>query len=111
MTWELLLSASVKLVLERFEIKEGILLIDDTGKKRSKVTKRIPYVHYFKDKEGTGTIRGQEVVLLVLVTASVTMPVGYEFYQPDPAYTQWAKEDKRLKKRRFMYSKPFVNKF
>ena len=30
MTWELLLSASVKLVLECFEIKEGVLLIDET---------------------------------------------------------------------------------
>ena len=100
MTWELLLSSSVNLVLKSFTLKEGILLIDDTGKKRSKVTKRIPYVHHFKDKESTGTIRGQEIVLLVLVTASVTIPVGYEFYQPDPAYTQWAKEDKHLKKRK-----------
>lgn len=98
MTWDLLLSSSVNLVLESFAIKEAVLLIDDTGKKRSKVTTRIPYVHYFKDKEGTGTIKGQEIVLIVLVTASVTIPVGYEFYQPDPAYTKWAKEDKRLKK-------------
>ena len=99
MMWELLLSASVNLILEKFEIKRGILLIDDTGKKRSKVTKRIPYVHYFKDKEGTGTNRCQEIILLVLVTASITIPVCYEFYQPDPTYTKWAKEYKHLKKR------------
>jgi len=100
MTWELLLSSSVKLVLKKFAITEGLLLIDDTGKKRSKVTKRLPYIHYFKSKEGTGTIRGQEVVLLVLVTAKFTIPVGYEFYQPDPAYTKWAKQEKRLKKQK-----------
>lgn len=99
MTWELLLSASVNLILTGFEIKEGLLLIDDTGKKRSKATKPIPYRHSFKDKQGTGTIKGQEIVLFVRVTAVVTIPVGYEFYQPDPAYTNWAKEDKRLKKR------------
>ena len=29
----------------------------------------------------------------------ITIPVGYAFYQPDPAYTAWAKEEKRLKKR------------
>lgn len=98
MTWGLLLSVSVNLVLENFGIQEGILLIDDTGKKRSKVTKQIPYVHYFKNKEGTGTIRGQEVVLLVLVTPLVTIPVAFEFYQPDPTYTQWARQNKRLKK-------------
>ena len=105
MTWGLLLSASVNLILENFDIKEGLLLIDDTGKKRSKVTKRIPYVHHFKNKEGTGTIIGQEIVLLVLVTTSVTIPVGYEFYQPDPAYTQWSRQDKRLKKRGVSASK------
>lgn len=100
MTWELLLSSSVKLVLKKFALTEGLILIDDTGKKRSKVTKRLPYIHYFKNKEGTGTIRGQEVVLLVLVTAKFTIPVGYEFYQPDPAYTQWASLEKRLKKQK-----------
>ena len=100
MTWELLLSSSVKLVLKKFAITEGLLLIDDTCKKRSKVTKRLPYIHYFKNKEGTGTIRGQEIVLLVLVTASFTIPVGYEFYQPDPVYTQWAKQEKLLKKQK-----------
>jgi hypothetical protein len=41
------------------------LVLDDTGKKRSKVTQRIPYVHYFKDKQGTGTVRRQEILFLV----------------------------------------------
>lgn len=99
MTWGLLLSISVNLVLESFGTQEGILVIDDTGKKRSKVTKQIPYVHYFKNKEGTGSIRGQEVVFLVLVTPLVTIPVNFKFYQPDPAYTKWNKQNKRLKKR------------
>jgi hypothetical protein len=52
-------------------------------------------VHYFKDKQGTGTIRGQEIVFLVLVTPVVTIPVGYEFYQPDPAYTAWSRASRR----------------
>ena len=98
MTWGLLVSISVDLVLESFFVWGGVLVLDDTGKKRSKVTKRIPYVHWFKDKEGTGSIRGQEVVFLVLVTPQVTIPVGFEFYQPDPAYTEWARREKRLKK-------------
>ena len=67
MEWGLLLSFSVRLLLESFGTWEGVLVLDDTGKRRSKVTKRIPYVHYFKDKQGTGTMRGQEVVFLVLV--------------------------------------------
>ena len=98
MTWNLLISISIRIVLDSFGSYEGILVIDDSGKKRSKVTTQIPYVHYYKDKEGTGTIKGQETVFLVLVTPLITILVGYEFYEPDPAYTKWAKEDKRLKK-------------
>jgi len=86
------------MVLEKFGTKEGVLVIDDTGKKRSKVTKQIPYVHYFKDKDGTGTIKGQEIVWLVLVTPLATIPVAFEFDQPDPVYTEWNKSEKRLKK-------------
>ena len=87
MTWELLLSSSVKLILEKWALTEGLLLLDDTGKKRSKVTSLFPYRHYFQSKEGTGTGRGQEVVFLVRVTASFPIRVGYAFYQPEPAYT------------------------
>ncbi len=98
LSWGLFVSMSVNLVLESFSAWEGVLVIDDTGKRRSKVTKRIPYVHYFKDKVGTGTIRGQEVVFLVLITPLVTIPVGFEFYRPDPAYSEWARQEKRLKR-------------
>ena len=99
MNWELLLTISTRIVLESFGTYEGIVVIDDSGKKRSKVTKRIPFVHYYKDKEGTGCVRGQETIFLVLVTPLITIPVGYAFYQPDPEYTAWAKEERRLKKR------------
>lgn len=96
--WDLLLAMSVRVVLESFATWEGVVVVDDTGKKRAKVTKRIPYVHYFKNKAGTGSIRGQEIVFLVLVTPCVTIPVAFAFYQPDPAYSEWAKQDKRLKR-------------
>lgn len=76
MAWGVLLSCSVRLVLESFGTWEGVLVLDDTGKRRAKVTRRIPYVHYFKDKQGTGTMRGQEVVFLVLVTTVVTLSGG-----------------------------------
>ncbi|WP_221897045.1 hypothetical protein [Bathymodiolus japonicus methanotrophic gill symbiont] len=35
---------------------------------------------------------------MLLVTSSITVPVGFFFYMPDPALKQWDKEDKRLKK-------------
>jgi hypothetical protein len=43
-------------------------------------------------------VNEQTVVLLLLVTQSVTIPVGFAFYMPDPALTAWTKENKRLKK-------------
>lgn len=55
--WELLLAMSVKVILRRFGITKGILVIDDTGKKRSKNTVKISFVHKFKDKDG-GFIMG-----------------------------------------------------
>ncbi len=58
MSWGVLLSVSVDLGWGSIGSREGVLALDDTGKKRSKVTRRIPYVHYFKNKEGSGTIRG-----------------------------------------------------
>jgi hypothetical protein len=36
-------------------------------------------------------------VLLLLVTAKVSLPVGFRFYQPDPAVAAWKKTDDALK--------------
>lgn len=105
MAWDLMISVSIDIILESFGVFEGVIVIDDTGKKRSKGTKCIPYIHYYKDKEGTGTVKGQETVLIALVTPLITIPVGYEFYQPDPLYTAWHKEDEKLRKQGVCKSK------
>jgi hypothetical protein len=36
---------------------------------------------------------------LLLVTDSITFPVGFKFYMPDPAQTAWKKEDEKLRKK------------
>lgn len=96
--WSYLLLASVTLVLERHGITEGVLVLDESDRARSKRTQRIHGVHKQKHKASGGYVNGQTVVLLLLVTPTVTFPVGFNFYQPDPTLTAWAKEDKRLKK-------------
>ena len=96
--WAYLLLASVTLVLERHGITEGVLVLDESDRARSKRTKRIHKVHKQKHKASGGYVNGQTVVLLLLVTQSVTVPVGFAFYMPDPALTVWTQEDKRLKK-------------
>ncbi len=95
--WELLLQASIKHVLATHGITFGTLVIDDSGKKRTKKTTRIPGAHKVKDKATGGYYNGQEVVFLVLVTDTVTIPVCFRFYQPDPAMTAWRKRNKDLK--------------
>ena len=36
---------------------------------------------------------------MVLVTDIATFPVDFRFYTPDPALTQWRKEDKHLRQK------------
>ena len=96
--WDHLLLASVTLVLERYGITDGVLVLDESDRARSKRTKRIHKVHKQKHKVSGGYVNGQTVVLLLLVTQSVTFPVGFAFYMPDPMLTAWTKEDERLKK-------------
>ena len=96
--WERLLQLSVQVILHRYGLTQGSLELDDTDKKRSKVTQKIAYVHKLKDKASGGYIQGQCLVFLVLVTPQITFPVGFAFYMPDPAWSAWNKEDKRLKK-------------
>ncbi len=97
--WNMLLRASAGVLLSHYGIREGMLGIDDTDKKRSKSTKRIAYVHKIKDKPSGGYIMGQSLVFLVLITPKITVPVGVAFYVPDPELSAWRKEDKRLRKK------------
>ena len=96
--WELLLVMSVRVIFDRYGIKEGTLIEDDTDKRRSKSTTKIGYLHKLKDKATGGFLMGQCIVFLVLVTQKITIPVGFKFYMPDPAMTEWNKKNKALKK-------------
>lgn len=96
--WNLLLCMSIKVILCRFGIKEGVLVIDDSDKKRSKNTEKIDKVYKLKDKISGGFIMGQCIVFLVLVTPLISIPVGFAFYMPDPKRTAWYKLTKKLKK-------------
>jgi hypothetical protein len=98
--WEIVLEMSVRVVLMKFGITEGILDIDDTDKRRCKITRRIFKAHKVKDKKSGGYMNGQEIIFLFLVTPVVSIPVGFEFYMPDPALTAWRKQDEELKKKK-----------
>ena len=95
--WDFLLLVSVLLILEKYKFTEGVLNVDESDRMRSKRTTRIHNVYKQKHKASGGYVNGQTVVLLLLVTESITFPVGFAFYRPDPAQTEWTKEEKRLK--------------
>ena len=97
--WEWMLQVSVGVILQSYGIEEGILVLDDTDRPRSKCTTQIYQVHAFKDKASGGTRKGQCLVVLILVTPAVTFPVGVEFSMPDPAITAWTKQERTLKRR------------
>lgn len=97
--WEYLLQMSVRVMLGKYGITQGSVVVDDSDKQRCKVTTRIFKAHKLYDKKSGGYINGQSIVLLLLVTSRVTIPVGFAFYMPDPALTAWNKEDKQYKKR------------
>jgi hypothetical protein len=98
--WEMLLEVSVRTVLRKFGITEGVLVIDDTDKRRCKITKRIFKAHKVKDKKSGGYMNGQVIVFLFLVTPVVSIPVGFAFYMPDPALTAWRKQDEELREKK-----------
>ena len=96
--WNKLLIFSIRVILKKYGITEGVLVLDDSHIGRSKNTKKLHGLQKLKDKATGGYLNGQSLMLLLLVTDKVTIPVGFEFYQPDPACLEWKKEDRRLRK-------------
>jgi DDE superfamily endonuclease len=97
--WEMMLQVSIAIVLKQYGISEGTLVTDDSDHERSKKTPRLFKTHKIRGKGSGGYINGQNIVLLILVADKVSLPVGFEVYQPDPQQQAWTREDKRLKKK------------
>src|SRR2546428_3266675 len=98
MPWEHLLVASVRVILCQYGITSGNLVIDDTDNQRSKSAKTLAHLYKLRDKESGGYIWGQSLVFLLLVTPTISLPVGVVFYQPAPEFSTWYKKEKALKK-------------
>lgn len=96
--WTYLLQASVAQVVSHYGVNMGVLVLDDSDKVRSRNTSKIAGVHKIKDKKTGGWFNGQEFIFLILVAGTVTFPVGFRFYTPDPALKAWRKINKEEKK-------------
>ena len=97
--FEELLVMSIIEIISVYDLKEGVLEVDDTENERSKNAKWLHGLGKVKDKRSGGYFKGQNIVFLVLVTEKVTLPVGFKFYQNDPDWVAWKKEDERLRKK------------
>src|SRR5712691_13537304 len=89
MPWDHLLVASVRVILQRHGLTSGSLVIDDTDNQGSKSAKALAHLSKLRDKERGGSLWGQRLVLLVLVTPKISMPVGGVFSQPAPELSAW----------------------
>jgi len=96
--WTYLLRIAVMSILKDYGITNGVLGIDDSDKKRSKSTKKIPFIHKLMEKSTGGFHFGQCIVFLVFITPTATIPVSFDFYMPDPERSEWKKQDEKLKK-------------
>jgi len=96
--WGWLLRGSVMVVRQRYGITRGGLILDDVTNPRAKVTERIGYAHKLKHPGSGGFVNGQSLVVLLLVSESVTIPVDFRFYRPDPVRQRWRRADKRLRR-------------
>ncbi len=96
--WSYLLRASIAQVISHYGITAGVLVLDDSDKMRSRNTSKISGVHKVKDKKTGGWFSGQEFVFLILVAGTVTFPVGFRFYIPDPALQAWKTLNRAEKK-------------
>jgi hypothetical protein len=98
MPWDQLLVASVQVILRHHGITSGHLVIDDTDNPRSKSAKALAHLYKLRDKDSGGSLWGQSLVFLFLVTPKISIPVGFVFSQPAPELSAWYKQEKALKK-------------
>jgi len=96
--WDELLVASVRVSLRHYGRTSGSLVIDETDTPRSKAAKALAHRSKLRDKDSGGSLWGQSLVLLLLVTPPISIPVGCAFSQPAPEFSAWYKTDKALKK-------------
>jgi hypothetical protein len=98
LNWDFLLCVSIRIILNKYAVKNGHLILDDSDLQRSKSTTKIDKVHKIFDKKTAGYFMGQNIIFLLLVTEKITIPVGFKFYYPDPEKIKWNKEDQNLRK-------------
>jgi hypothetical protein len=98
MPWDELWVASVRVMLRHYGLHSGSLVSDDTDNKRSTAAHTLAPLSKLPEKASGGYVWGQSLVFLVVGTPTISLPVGFAFYQPAPELSAWDKKDKALTK-------------
>ena len=98
--FELLFESSISHILRTYGLDWGHIVFDDTDNERSKGAELIHGLGKQKDKKSGGYFNGQNILYMVLVTSKVTIPIGFKFYENDPRWLAWKKEEDRLVKKK-----------
>ncbi len=98
--FDLLFERSIHHILTTYGLESGHILFDDTDNERSKGAEHIHGLGKQKDKKSGGYFNGQSILYMVLVTSKVTIPIGFKFYENDPGWLKWKKEEDRLVKKK-----------
>ena len=77
MPWDQLLVASVRVILRHHGLTSGTLVIDDTDNPRSTSAQALASLYTLRDKASGGSLWGQSLVFLCLVTPTISLPVGF----------------------------------
>jgi hypothetical protein len=98
MPWDALLVASVRVIRRHDGLTCGSLVLDDRDHKRSKSAHTLASLYTLRDNESGGSVWGQRLVVLLVVTPDLPLPVGFAFYPPAAELRAWYKQEKALKK-------------
>ena len=98
LNWDKLFEHSIRVLLRKYKITKGSIVIDDTEHERSKNSKHLYHLGKQKDKKSGGYFVGQSIIFLVLITDKISIPVGFKFYKMDPSLKKWQEKDKKLLK-------------
>jgi hypothetical protein len=97
--WDEVLQAAAYYLFQLYGVFEVHLVVDDSDRPRSKITKTLFGVFKTFDKKTGGFLQAQNIIFVLVVTKVFSFPIAFAFFQPDPVYSTWLRATRKLKKR------------
>jgi hypothetical protein len=98
MPWDDRLGARVRVLLRRYGLPWGRLVLADGDNKRSKSAITLAHLYQLRAQDRGGYVWGHSLVLRLVVTPDLTLPGGFTCHQPAPELSAWETQEKALTK-------------